>query len=269
MAFALAPEARAAGYRLRRLDTVGSTNTEATALGRAGERGPLWVVSEDQVAGRGRRGNVWAGAPGNLAATLLLNAAYEARIAATLGFVAGLAVRDGLMHVAGGPAYKLKWPNDVLADGAKLGGILLETEIVATDHRISAEKDQRIIAVGIGVNVVASPSDVPYPATSLAECGCWLTAGEVFEALSESWVGFERIWDEGRGMRRIRELWLERAAGLGEPVAVRLGGETVGGVFETIDGAGQLILRSKEGTFRAIAAGEVHFGDAATVRELA
>jgi BirA family transcriptional regulator, biotin operon repressor / biotin---[acetyl-CoA-carboxylase] ligase len=261
MGFALASEAIAAGHRLRAYDTVGSTSAEALALGRAGEAGPLWVVSDHQTAGRGRRGNAWQSPRGNLAASLLLSTDVSPATAATLGFVAGLAVRDALQAVAPGPAYKLKWPNDVLADRAKIAGILLETETIG--------RDARILALGVGVNVVASPREVPYPATSLAELGCRVTAEEVFEALSESWIGFEQIWDEGRGMPRIRKLWLEAAAGLGEPIAVRLGADTVRGAFETIDDAGHLIVRAHDGTLRAIAAGEVHFGAAATARELA
>jgi BirA family transcriptional regulator, biotin operon repressor / biotin---[acetyl-CoA-carboxylase] ligase len=260
MAFRLAPGAAAAGYRLRAHDTIRSTNAEAMAVGRAGERGPLWVVSDHQIAGRGRRGNGWLTPRGNLAASLLLTLACEPARAATLGFVAGLALRDVLQALCPGPAFTLKWPNDLLADGAKLAGILLETEATA--------QDQRIIVVGIGVNVATAPRALPYPATSLADLGFALTAAEVFEALSASWVEFESIWDKGRGMRRIRELWLDAAIGLGEPIAVHFGAETVRGTFETIDESGQLVLRTPNGT-RAIAAGEVHFGAAATARELA
>jgi BirA family biotin operon repressor/biotin-[acetyl-CoA-carboxylase] ligase len=261
MGFALAPEAIAAGYRLRAHDSVGSTNSEALALGRAGEAGPLWVVSDHQTAGRGRRGNGWATPRGNLAASLLLDTPVTPAVAATLGFVAGLAVRSALQAVAPGPAFELKWPNDVLADGAKLAGILLETETLG--------RDARIVALGIGVNVTASPMGLPYRATSLAGLGHRVSPEEVFDALSETWLAFHRIWDEGRGMSQIRALWLAAAAGVGAPIAVRLGAEVARGVFESIDDAGQLILRSRDGTGRAIAAGEVHFGEAATARELA
>jgi BirA family transcriptional regulator, biotin operon repressor / biotin---[acetyl-CoA-carboxylase] ligase len=261
MAFALAPAALAAGYWLRRLDTVGSTNTEALALGRAGEPGPLWVVSDNQTAGRGRRGNSWSGAPGNLAASLLLTLACEPACAATLGFVAGLAVRTALERIAPGPSYRLKWPNDVLANRAKLAGILLESESIG--------RDRRIVVLGIGVNVVTSPRSLPYQATCLAEFGNPTSAEAVFAALSDPWVDLERMWDRGRGMRRIRKLWLDAAMGLGQPIAVRLGAETARGAFETIDEAGQLILRRSDGSTRAIPAGEVHFGEAGTARELA
>jgi BirA family biotin operon repressor/biotin-[acetyl-CoA-carboxylase] ligase len=267
MAFALSPFAVEAGYRLRVYDSIGSTNTEAMALGRGGEASRLWVVTERQTAGRGRRGSAWASPPGNLAASLLLTGAWDAPAAATLGFAAGLALRDALRALCPGAAFALKWPNDLLADGAKFAGILLETETAARDHRTEAG-DHRIVAVGIGVNVAVSPEGLPYPATSLAELGHAVTAAEVFAVLSESWVTFESLWDEGRGMAALRERWLTAAAGVGEEIAVRFGASTLHGTFETIDDAGQLVLRLPGGAVRTVAAGEVHFGPA-TVREFA
>jgi BirA family biotin operon repressor/biotin-[acetyl-CoA-carboxylase] ligase len=260
MAFRLPPRALEAGHRLLAFETIGSTNAEALARGRAGEAGPLWVVSDHQTAGRGRRGNAWQTPCGNLAASLLLRTGAGPAAAATFGFVGGLAVRSALERAAPGPSFRLKWPNDVLADNAKLAGILLETEVVG---------GTRIVALGIGVNVAASPAGLPYRSTSLAGLGLGVTAEELFDALSEAWIGFHSLWNEGRGMAQIRSLWLDCAAGIGEPIAVRLGAEIVRGVFQTIDPAGQLILRSKDGATRAIAAGEVHFGAAATAREFA
>jgi BirA family transcriptional regulator, biotin operon repressor / biotin---[acetyl-CoA-carboxylase] ligase len=275
MGFALAPKAERAGFRLKAFDTVASTNAEAMALGRAGETGPLWVVSKHQTAGRGRRGRPWATPPGNLAASLLHVVKVTPAQAATIGFVAGLALEQALRKVAPGVRLKsgpdsasagrasrpemrfaLKWPNDVLANGAKLAGILLESETLT--------QDARIVVVGIGVNVLAAPRDVPYPATSLAALEAAATAEDLFEALSESWVDMEAVWDEGRGMARLRELWLASAAGLGAPVSVKMGGAVARGIFETIDEAGQLIVRKPDGSRQAVAAGEVHFGVAAT-----
>jgi len=286
MAFVLGPTAERAGYRVRSFETLDSTNLEAMRLGRAGERGPLWVVSTHQGAGRGRRGRAWSTPRGNLAASLLRVSSLSPARAATLGFVAGLALERALRSVAPGAnffaagldggtvdvdavlddrrvrasrkpmRFALKWPNDVLADGAKLAGILLESELV--------DDGSRVVVVGIGVNVVAAPSDAPYPATSLKALGFAVKAEALFQALSESWVEMESVWDEGRGMARLRELWLASATGLGAPIAVEIGGAVTRGVFETIDDAGQLVLRKPDGSRQAIAAGEVHFGTAAT-----
>ena len=104
--------------------------------------------------------------------------------------------------------FSLKWPNDVLAGGDKLAGILLEAEAVAEGHLA--------VVVGIGTNVSPPPEGTPTPATSLAALGVDVGAEELFAALSDAWTEFRGLWDRGRGFDEIRRRWLERAAGLGE-----------------------------------------------------
>jgi BirA family biotin operon repressor/biotin-[acetyl-CoA-carboxylase] ligase len=260
MAFALGPKATAAGYRLDARETVGSTNAEALALARAGDPGRLWVVSDYQSAGRGRRNSAWQTPRGNLAATILSIVSVPPVTGATLGFVAGLCLDEALRSTAGlaPDRLRLKWPNDVLLDGRKLAGILLEAEI--------REGGDVAVAVGIGVNVVGAPSGLPYPATSLADIGAPLDAAGLFLPLAEAWAGIARLWDEGRGFAAIRRLWLERAAGIGAPVSVRVGNAVLSGAFETIDGDGRLVIRAADGAEHTISAGEVHLGMAATAR---
>lgn len=264
----LAPEARAAGYRLEFFDTLPSTSGEALVRARAGDLGPLWIVAAEQSAGRGRRDSAWSTPHGNLAASLLFPLGdVPAAGAATLGFVAGVALAEalddvgagnhavGLDHAAGeGAQVALKWPNDVLAGGAKLAGILLETETFAAGPAV---------VIGIGVNVAVAPSGLAYPATALAALGCPATAAELFAALSRRVLDAARAWVEG-GFPAIRPRWLARASGLGGPVAVRLAGEVLRGVFETIDEAGRLVVRAPDGSRRTVSAGEVHFGVAAS-----
>jgi len=273
MAFALAPVSLAEGYRLEAHETVGSTNALALEHARNGDAGRLWVVSKKQESGRGRRGRVWVTPSGNLAATLLLVDDHDIKLAATLGFVAGLALADALeavvpegrisIGVDGGSGsgnagrFELKWPNDVLASGAKLAGILLESAML--DARRHA------IAVGIGVNVVAHPEDVPYPATSLAGLGAKADAEMLFLALSDAWTVNARLWDSGRGLGAVRRKWLSRAAGLGSEVAVRVDGNVVRGIFETIDDDCRFVIRDRQGARVTIAAGDVHFGAVASV----
>lgn len=271
MTFRLAPTAVAEGYRLEAFDTVGSTNAVALERARAGDRGRLWLVSKRQEAGRGRRGRAWETPEGNLAATLLLVPSFELKIAATLGFVAGLALADALSAVLPGGSvgvgvdggaplrggrFELKWPNDVLTDGAKLSGILLESAML--------DEKRFAIAVGIGVNVVAHPRDLPYPATSLAALGSACDAETLLLALSDAWMDNVRLWNEGRGLAAIRERWLARAAGLGAPVAVRIEGRVARGIFETIDEECRFVIREDDGGRVAIAAGDVHFGAVAS-----
>lgn len=273
MVFSLSPIAAADGYRLAAYDSVGSTNALALERARDGEPGKTWFVTQKQEAGRGRRGRVWATPEGNLAATLLLTPEFDLKSAATLGFVAGLSLADALDAVIpdarigvgvdggtplSGGRFELKWPNDVLASGAKLSGILLESAMLG-ENRFA-------LAIGIGVNVVASPTDVPYPATSLADLGSKCDAETLFLALSDAWVDNVRAWDEGRGLRTIRQRWLERAAGLGSDVAVQVDGRVVRGIFETIDDECRFVIRTADGDTVVITAGDVHFGAVASAR---
>jgi BirA family biotin operon repressor/biotin-[acetyl-CoA-carboxylase] ligase len=263
MAFSLGPRAMSAGYRLAAFDSVGSTNAEALARARDGERGPIWFVTSEQTAGRGRRHRPWIAPRGNLASSILEVINVSPSIAATLGFAAGLALEAALQKVsveasAGSDQMKfaLKWPNDVLAGNKKLAGILLEAEAVG-ENRLA-------VVVGIGTNVVAAPEGTPYPATSLAALGVTISAEELFAALSESWAEFRGIWDIGRGFGEIRQRWLERAAGLGQPVSVQSGGKTVAGTFDTIDETGCMIVTTTDGRRVPISAGDVYFGTAAS-----
>lgn len=261
MTFALGPRATSLGYRLEAFESIGSTNAEALERARRGERGPLWLVTDKQTAGRGRRQRAWISPPGNLAATIVETIDVQPPVAATLGFAAGLALEAALKTVsmesvmrAGGSAdskFLLKWPNDVLAGRDKLAGILLEAETI--DGQLS-------VAVGMGTNVTSAPEGTPYPATSLSALGIGSSAADLFMALSESWAEFRAMWDSGRGFADIRRLWLESAAGLGESVSIQSGITTVEGIFETIDDTGCMILATRDGKRTAIAAGDVYFG---------
>lgn len=272
--FSLGAKARSAGYRLAGFDTIGSTNTEALAAAAAGDPGGIWFAALQQTEGRGRRGRQWMSPPGNLAASLLIVPDADPDTFATLGFVAGVALNralssilpkglirigiDGADGLDGRSRIALKWPNDVLADGAKLAGILLEAS--------KTSAGQTAIVVGCGVNVVAAPEGVPYPATSLRALGVDRTAEDVFEALSDAWVETFALWDDGRGIGTVLELWRGSAAGIGAPVAVTQDGLVRRGIFETIDSSGRLIIRDDNGGRFPITAGDVHFGATASAR---
>ena len=258
MAFTLGPRALSAGYRLASFDQIGSTNSEGLARAAAGERGPMWFVTMEQTAGRGRRHRPWIAPRGNLAASVLETMEVAPATAATLGFAAGLALEAALRTVAGpaSVAFSLKWPNDVLAGGAKLSGILLEAEAMPGAGLA--------VVVGMGTNIVAAPEGTPIPATSLAALGLATSAEQLFTALSDSWAECRGIWDEGRGFGEIRRRWLALAAGLGQPVTVNMGQATVSGIFDTIDETGCMIVRTSSGDRVPISAGDVHFGAVAS-----
>tara|TARA_R110002020_G_scaffold26365_1_gene85211 strand:+ start:15281 stop:16111 length:831 start_codon:yes stop_codon:yes gene_type:complete len=272
--FTLGFKARAAGYRLRAFDSIGSTNAEALAAAASGDPGGIWFAARQQTAGRGRRGRPWESPHGNLAATLLIVPDCDPTLSATLGFVAGVSLSralsvvlpDGLVRIGvdgadgqdGRSRIALKWPNDVLADGAKLSGILLEA------HRLP--DGRQAIAIGIGVNVVAAPQGLPYPATSLQELGVPRQAEDVFVALSDAWTESFSLWDDGRGIDAVLTHWRASAAGIGAPVAVNQDGAVLRGIFESIDDVGRLIVRAEDDRLIAITAGDVHFGATASAR---
>ena len=273
MGFRLAPPAELAGYRRETFDRIaGSTNAVALERAQAGDRGMLWVVTGNQEGGRGRRGRPWQSFEGNLAATLLLVDCCPLPVAATLGFVAGMALGDALeaclphrrvaIGVDGGSGaggrirFELKWPNDVLADGAKLSGILLESVMLS--------QTSFAVAIGIGVNVVGHPTNLDYPAASLRSLCSDCDAETLFLALSDAWTEGMALWNGGRGLDAVRRRWLTMAAGLGSEVAVRIEGEVVRGVFETIDEECRFMVRDRAGKVWRIAAGDVHFGAVAS-----
>jgi BirA family biotin operon repressor/biotin-[acetyl-CoA-carboxylase] ligase len=245
----LDPTAVAAGVRLSTRDEIGSTNTEALALARAGGAGPLWITARRQTAGRGRRGRNWVSEPGNLYASLLLTDPPAAR-AAELSFVAALALHDAIADVAPGlgPWLALKWPNDLLLNGAKLAGILIEGE--QTTDGLAA-------AIGFGVNCATHPADMAFAATSLIAAGALVSPEHLFQSLSATMLRRLLQWSRGDGFASTRRDWLARAAGCGEQIRVRLPERELIGRFEALDESGRLMLRLPDGTAQAITAGEV------------
>ncbi len=238
------------GFRLRHYATLGSTNDEAKALARAGAPDGTLVWAGEQEAGRGRRGRQWLSPPGNLYLSLVLRPDAAPSRAAQLGFVAALGLGDALRPIVG-PALRLryKWPNDLLANGRKLAGILLESETSAKD-RVD------FVVVGIGVNIVSAPADVEFPATSLAADGsAGVTPAQLLEGFVRHFAGWAGRWRE-EGFLPVRAAWLAAASGLGERVRVRLERKTLCGRFHDLDDDGALVLEGAEGR-RRIAAGEV------------
>jgi BirA family biotin operon repressor/biotin-[acetyl-CoA-carboxylase] ligase len=236
-------------FRLIAYETVGSTSDEAKRLAREGAAEGLIVWAEVQTAGRGRRGRVWESPPGNLHMSLVLRPQCRAATAAQLGFVAALAMAGALSELVPTVAFQCKWPNDLLANGKKLAGILLETEMMGGDK-------PEFVVLGIGVNLMSSPRDTPYAATSLAEEGAAaIMPSTMIAAFTGHLAKWLARWHDD-GFAPIRDAWLMRAIGLGEPIQVRLERDTFDGRFLDLDSDGALMLGTPTGS-RRIAAGEI------------
>ena len=237
-------------YRLVALDVVDSTNEEARRLAAAGAEPGTLVWAQRQSRGRGRRGRSWLSPRGNLYCSLLLRPECPPAEVAKLCFVAGLAVGDALSEfLPEGLRISHKWPNDVLVEGRKTAGILLES---AT----AGGANWAWLVIGVGVNVASHPARTEYPATSLAAEGAEAQVAAVLEAYVrrlDCWLGRWRC----EGFAPVREAWLARAEGLGGPVEVRLPSETLTGTFAELDVDGALILVTADGGRVKVAAGEV------------
>jgi|SRR3954469_15634486 BirA family biotin operon repressor/biotin-[acetyl-CoA-carboxylase] ligase len=240
----LDPTVAAAGIRLIAYDTIGSTNTEAAKVARAGERSPVWITAKQQTAGRGRRGNVWISEPGNLYASLVLPDVPPGR-GGELAFVAALAVYGAIGEFAppAGSRLALKWPNDVQIGNAKVAGILIEAE-------------SSWAVIGIGINCAHHPEQIAN-VTDLKSSGMAVPLQALFAALSRHMMRRLQEWAHGKGFAMVRQDWLGACPGVGHPILVRLPTQELTGKFETIDNKGRLLLRLGDGRLETIAAGEV------------
>ena len=234
-----------------RLASVDSTNAECFRRAAAGLTAPLWVLAGEQTAGRGRRARVWTSPPGSFYGSLVQRLDEPPAALGLRSFVAALALHDAFARLTGlGQVFTLKWPNDVLLNGGKLTGILLEAS-------------GPTLVIGIGVNLIAAPpasavepGAVP-PVSLLAETGLRIPPEVFLDALAPAMAAREAEF-RAHGFAPIRAAWLDRAARLGEVIRARTGRDTHDGVFQTIDEDGNLILKTAAGVI-AIPAADVFF----------
>jgi len=243
------------GYHRIVLNEVDSTMAEAAR--RAPELpGPAWVLALSQSAGHGRRGRAWVMPQGNFAATLVLRVDEAPGQVALRSFVASLALYDAFVAVAGrAGGLALKWPNDVLLNGGKVAGILLES--------LAGRQGGVHLAIGIGVNLAQAPGadgveqGAVRPVSLVSETGALVTPEEFLTALASAYAAWETRFVTF-GFAPIRTAWLTRAARLGEVIRARTGTTETIGTFETVDDGGNLVLKTPKGRV-AIAAADVFF----------
>ena len=237
------------------LATVDSTNAEAARLAPS-LSGPVWILAGEQTAGRGRRARSWASPRGNFHATLVMKPTEPLDMVALRSFAAALALRDAFIAVTGLPnAFALKWPNDVLLNGGKIAGILLES---AGSGKVISH-----LAIGMGVNLIAAPDASQVepgalpPVSLLAETGHRIAPETFLAHLAPAYAKWESIFTT-QGFAPLRAEWLTHAARLGDTIRARTGTATHEGRFETIDDTGALVLHTASGR-KTIPAAEVFF----------
>jgi BirA family transcriptional regulator, biotin operon repressor / biotin---[acetyl-CoA-carboxylase] ligase len=236
----LPPNLSALGDTLITFDTIDSTMDEARRRFDSSVGIRLWIIAGEQGAGRGRQGRPWQSPPGNLHLTLLSPTHTPLRDQPKLGFVAGVALARAVSSLLPEQSnLQLKWPNDLLLDGAKVSGLLLE-----------GLGQGAAVAIGIGVNIVAHPPDTPYPAAHLQMATPDITREILFPKLATALVEELDIFANGSGFPLTRQRWLARAAHLGRSIRVRQGDISLEGVFHDIDPDGRLLLETSGGLAR-------------------
>jgi BirA family transcriptional regulator, biotin operon repressor / biotin---[acetyl-CoA-carboxylase] ligase len=242
------------GAYLDIFETLDSTSLEARRRAPLGEPGPRWFIALRQTAGYGRQGRAWRQATGDFAGTLAFKPQAAASALGQISFIAALAVASALDEIVEPRKLALKWPNDILIDGAKAAGILLEH----IDGADISKDGAALLAVGIGVNIVSAPSDVAYKTARLVDHADQPPSpGDLAARIDHHFWAYMKDW-RANGFSNIRQLWLTRAKGIGEAITVRLPNEELSGVFEGIDESGALILQSGAEK-RIISAGDVFF----------
>jgi BirA family biotin operon repressor/biotin-[acetyl-CoA-carboxylase] ligase len=238
--------------RVLRFESLDSTNEEALRQLASGAEGGLWIVAGEQTKGRGRGGRPWQSPKGNLYASLLLKLKISATVATQLSFVAALAAHEAIsmeLSAAQILGLRLKWPNDVMLDGAKIAGILIES-LGAPDGKALAA------IVGIGINVSVAPAISGRAAGALGSepAACERT----FQALATTFAAWLSRWDEGRGFPEIRKAWLALAHAPGEPISVNLNGASIQGKFYGVGEGGALQLETSPGIVITVNAGDIY-----------
>lgn len=238
------------GFSIHDFGDVGSTNDEARRLAEDGAPDRTAVLGRSQSAGRGRRGRVWTSPPGNLYVSLLLRPECPISAAAQISLVAALGLGDAIGALTDEGRIQNKWPNDVLVDGKKIAGLLLES---------SGAENPLVewVIVGCGVNIAQMPDVADYETT------CLNAAAERNVPVAACLTGFLSAFDtryetwRRDGIGPIREAWLSRAAGLGREITVRLPNREMRGVFEGMDSSGALVLALSGGEREVITAGDI------------
>jgi len=232
-------------------EILDSTNDEACRLAFDGAAEGTVVWAHRQKAGRGRRGRRWQSPEGNLYFSAILRPVAPPAAAAQLSLVAAVAMADTLAELLPESArIEQKWPNDVLVDGRKIAGILLESSGAA------AERVDWVV-VGCGLNVAVAPDETALPATCLADMRAASTDRKaILIALLNSLHRWRGEW-ETAGIQPVRRAWLTRARGLGQEITVRLPKHEFKGQFLDMDDNGALIVRLPDGSEKAVTAGDV------------
>ncbi|MFW0776613.1 MAG: biotin--[acetyl-CoA-carboxylase] ligase [Rickettsiales bacterium] len=238
-------------YHLLSFDELDSTNEEAKRIAKAGGGHGAFIWAKKQSAGKGRMGRKWVSKEGNLFATVLLKPRKQLHELPQLSFVAAVAVLESLEDMIPGESeLTCKWPNDILLDGKKLAGILLESFK-------AGDEGGAWVTVGVGVNVDSFPPKTEFPATCLKDAGVELISAKIIlSRFIHHFIDCYNEWND-KGFASIRKRWLDAAWGVGERMEARLPDDTIEGVMGGIDESGSLVLKLDNGKKQHILAADL------------
>jgi BirA family biotin operon repressor/biotin-[acetyl-CoA-carboxylase] ligase len=234
-------------FQFETVETVDSTNRLARLRVEQGAPDGYAIRAALQTGGVGREGRVWESPIGNLYASFVLRPSRPLRDFPQLSFVCALAVRSAVLEAVGPyVAIGLKWPNDVLAEGRKVSGVLIET----AGEPIAA-------ILGIGINIASSPAQSRWPATHIGALTANPPSPDALAAnLGRALDHWAKIWD-AEGFPPIREAWMAHAIGIGGPMLLRTAQEETEGRFMDLEMDGTLLMALPDGALRRVAAGDV------------
>lgn len=225
------------GFALEIVEETGSTSEDLKRRAAAGEPGSAALMARRQTAGHGRLGRAWQSAEGNLHLSLLLRPA-TLRHPGHWSLLAAVALLDALRACLPGAAgLRLKWPNDILLNGAKLAGILLEGNLT---------EEAPWLVIGFGVNLASAPDGLGQPTGCVAD----MAPPPAPDAFAHSLLGAVQAWRstyEAAGFQPVRAAWLAVGSAPGEAMAVSVGGRRMEGTFRGIGADGALLLNGPEG----------------------
>ncbi|MGI9480492.1 MAG: biotin--[acetyl-CoA-carboxylase] ligase [Hyphomicrobiaceae bacterium] len=235
--------------RIVEFETIDSTNTEAHRRAADGERGPIWLRSDAQEAGRGRSGRPWSSPPGNLSATYMFTPECPRSVFHHLSFVAAVAAHDAIApNLTSGKALQLKWPNDLLINSAKVGGILVESSKYDSDI---------VVMIGIGINIAVLPDVDGRNVTKLDAHGPAPSPSQLVQHLADMMTAWLTTWDNGREFETVRQAWLARAHPLGQALTVNTNERQLAGTFAGLAENGALLLATHAGETCRVEHGDV------------
>jgi len=223
-------------FIIHEFEELESTNSHALNLARNKQIFEKEIiVAHQQNGGRGRMDRKWESPKGNLYFSLILQPKVLLNKIPQISFIAAVALRKSLEEILRcaqdnkNCLIQNKWPNDILVNGKKIGGILIEN-------------DANLVVLGVGVNILSNPKNTIFPATNLAEFAVEISAQKLlekfldeFEILYKNWLDF--------GFAGVRNSWLQGAFRLGQEVKINLGEKVLIGNFEDIDLEGNLLLK--------------------------